>query len=261
MRSWGAWWMRPVDLLLTLLYWTYFTAGFVLFFSPFYLWVVCFSRDRERSFQRLNHIFYRRFLAIVAATARGVSFEIPESVAAIRSAVIICNHVSYLDPVLLISLYERHKTIVKSAFFKVPLFGWVLRQTGYLPSEPGEGFSSLMIEQIGGMAEFLALGGNLFVFPEGTRSRDGRVGPFHPGLFKIARHFGAPIKVLYIRNTNRLFAPGKFLFNTCEPTPISVTLIGEVPASDLAGSRAAIHAVSGRIRALMAAHGERGGLN
>jgi 1-acyl-sn-glycerol-3-phosphate acyltransferase len=258
MRPWGAWLARPVDLVLTLFYWTWFTAGFVCFFSPFYLWAVVFSRDRQRSFQRLNHRFYKCFLALVAATARGVSFEIPADVAAIRSAILVCNHVSYLDPVLLISLYERHKTIVKSAFFRVPVFGWVLRQTGYLPSNPGGDFSSLMIGQIEGMDDFMASGGNLFVFPEGTRSRDGRIGPFNPGLFKIARHFGAPIKVLYVRNTNRVFAPGRFLFNTCAPSRITLELIGEVPARDLTGPRGAIGAVSERIRSLMAAHGDRG---
>ncbi len=228
----------------------------MLFFSPFYIWSALFSRDRQRSLQRLNHHFYRSFFALLRVTAPGVSFQIPESVRAIRSAILVCNHVSYLDPILLISLYEQHKTIVKSAFFRVPLFGWVLRQAGYLPSDPGGGRSAMMIGQMEGMAAYLAGGGNLFVFPEGTRSRDGRIGPFNPGLFKIARHCGAPIKVLFIRNTNRLFAPGRFLFNTCASASISVELIAEVSASDLEGPRAAMSAVSDRVRALMAAQGD-----
>ncbi|TFG43343.1 MAG: hypothetical protein E4H48_02615 [Syntrophobacterales bacterium] len=52
--------LQPVfDFLITLLLWTYFTAGFVLLFSPFFLWAGIFSKNRERAFQQLNSRFYR----------------------------------------------------------------------------------------------------------------------------------------------------------------------------------------------------------
>jgi 1-acyl-sn-glycerol-3-phosphate acyltransferase len=66
------------------------------------------------------------------------------------------------------------------------------------------------------------------VFPEGTRSRSGAVGKFQKGIFKIARFYRAPISVIAIRNTNKLFTPGKFVFNTCEPNTISIELIEEM---------------------------------
>jgi 1-acyl-sn-glycerol-3-phosphate acyltransferase len=120
------------------------------------------------------------------------------------------------------------KTIVKSVFFKLPIFGWVLKNSGYLPSETGDELNELMIEQIEGMERYLESGGNLFVFPEGTRSRDGRIGRLNKGVFKIARRCHAPIKVLFIQNTDRLFRPGKFLFNTCIPNSIKIELIGNI---------------------------------
>jgi len=113
-------------------------------------------------------------------------------------------------------------------FFKLPIFGWVLKNSGYLPSETGDEFNTLMIEQIEGMERYLASGGNLFVFPEGTRSRDGRIGRLNKGVFKIARRCHAPIKILFIKNTDRLFRPGKFLFNTCIPNKIRIELIGSI---------------------------------
>ena len=74
--------------------------------------------------------------------------------------------------------------------------------------------------------EYLSSGGNIFIFPEGTRSRTGRLGPFSKGAFSIARYCRAPIQCLLIRNTNRLFVPGRFRFNTCVSNTIEVEKIG-----------------------------------
>ena len=91
------------------------------------------------------------------------------------------NHVSYLDPILLIALYPRQKTIVKPVFFKVPVFGQVLRRSGYISPLTENTFDPSMIRQIEHLGDYLARGGNLFVFPEGTRGRDGRIQPFSGG--------------------------------------------------------------------------------
>lgn len=216
------------DLILTLIYWTYFTLGYIIFFLPLYLWSAFFSKDPEQSFQKLNHLFYKGFLGLVRSLTPGLNFDIDEQVLSVRSSIIVCNHISYLDPILLISLYEKQKTIVKNIFFKLPVFGWVLKRSGYMPSDSDAKLSELMLRQVEGMHEYLASGGNLFVFPEGTRSRDGNIGKFEKGLFKIARFCHAPVKVFFIQNSNRLFYPGKFLFNTCTKNVIKLKLIGEI---------------------------------
>jgi 1-acyl-sn-glycerol-3-phosphate acyltransferase len=216
------------NLLVTLLLWICYLLGFLLFFSPFYLLVLTCSRNREAAFQRLNSLFYRSFFGLVRLLVPRVRFEISPDVPAIRSSVILCNHLSYLDPILMISLFPAQKTIVKSDIFRLPVFGGLLRQSGYLPSLTEESNVILMVQQIQEMKAYLASGGNLFVFPEGTRSRDGRIGPFNKGAFRIARICQAPISVLAIRNTHRLFPPGRFLFNTTESFTISVKLVGRL---------------------------------
>jgi 1-acyl-sn-glycerol-3-phosphate acyltransferase len=85
-----------------------------------------------------------------------------------------------------------------------------------------------VIERIDAMDGYLASGGNLFIFPEGTRSRDGTIGRLNKGAFKIAKLSRTPVKVLLIRNTNKLFTPGRFLFNTMVPNTISVELIDTI---------------------------------
>ncbi len=50
---------------------------------------------------------------------------------------IVANHLSFLDPILFVSLFEKQKTIVKSDYFRLPVFGWILRTSGYIPSLGG----------------------------------------------------------------------------------------------------------------------------
>ena len=214
--------------MVTLVLWAYFTLGFIVFFSPFFLAAYLFSENREYAFQRLNHNFYKGFLFLVRVFIPGQKWLISGEIRSIRSSVIVCNHQSYLDPLLLISLFKQHKTIVKSTFFRVPIFGWILKQSGYIPSTSEGRLSELMIERIDAMDGYLTAGGNLFIFPEGTRSRDGAIGRLNKGAFKIARLCRTPVKVLFIRNTNKLFTPGKFLFNTMVSNTITVEQIADI---------------------------------
>lgn len=215
-----------VNFLVTLLIWVYYFGSFVFFFSFWYLGALLFRGDREAAFQRINHYYYRSFFFLVRNLVPRVRFRIEKEVFDIRSSVIVCNHISYLDPILLISLFEKQKTIVKPVFFSVPIFGWVLRAAGYLPAAASGKSASLLVSQMDRLEGFLASGGNLFIFPEGTRSRTGQLGSFNDGAFKIARRCNAPVQVVSIRNTSRLFPPDRFLFNACVSNIIEVKHVG-----------------------------------
>jgi 1-acyl-sn-glycerol-3-phosphate acyltransferase len=219
---------RIVDVVVTLLCWLYFTLGFLLFFAPLYLAVALFSKRTEYLFQRLNRTFYRGFFALLQRLAPRQQWQIDERIGTIRSSVVVCNHLSYLDPILLIALLNRAKTIVKPVFFKIPIFGWVLRNAGYFPASASGPFARLMLDQMETMGEYLSKGGNLFVFPEGTRNRGGAIGELNQGAFKIARYCQAPVYVLCLRNTERLFTPGRFFFFTRRTNRIKVAIIDRI---------------------------------
>jgi 1-acyl-sn-glycerol-3-phosphate acyltransferase len=238
------------DFIVTVILWVYYILGFLLFFSPFYLYTL-FSSGGEAAFQKWNHRLHRSFFALLRTLVPGVKWYISEDVRALRSSVIIANHRSFLDPILFVSLFERQKTIVKSDYFKFPVFGWILRRSGYIPSLAEGLFSANMIDQIKAMQEYLAAGGNLFIFPEGTRSRDGRIGLFDKGAFKIARLCQAsPIRVVLIRNTNRLFPPDRFLFNTHDEALIEVAMAGSLDP-DYRSEAFSLPALMDEARALM----------
>ncbi len=216
-----------VDLVITLLLWAYFIFGYLLFFSPLFVTAFFFSRNRESSFQRLLHGYCRSFFFFMRLVNPRLSIRVHPDIFSLKSSVVVCNHLSYLDPLLLTSLFKNQKTIVKGSLFGVPIFGWILKTSGYIPSD-SDTYSTLVTERLEKMGNFLAGGGILFVFPEGTRSRDGRIGRMHKGAFRIANRWRAPLEVLTIENSHRIFQPGKFLFNTWVPTTIRIDRVGRV---------------------------------
>jgi 1-acyl-sn-glycerol-3-phosphate acyltransferase len=243
---------RLIDGTVTLLLWIYFTIGFVVLFAPFYALAAILAFDRARAFQRLNHFFYRGFFLLCRLTMPRQKWHIDPDLRAVRSAVVVCNHVSYIDPLLLISLFARHTTIVKNRLFHIPIFGWMLTVSGYLPADSEGPLADRMVERLENMPGFLAGGGNMVVFPEGTRSRDCALGALRPGAFKIARLCRAPLAVVRIENSNRLFMPGRFLFNTCQANTITVRLLAQIkPRYD--SEEPSVKELMGQVRALLEA--------
>ncbi|MBU1568881.1 MAG: 1-acyl-sn-glycerol-3-phosphate acyltransferase [Proteobacteria bacterium] len=219
---------KVLDSAVTLICWTWFIFGFLFFFSWAYLAAALFVKNPEVQFQRLNFYFFRVFFRVVRTIAPRQKIEIDDRIAAIQSSVVVCNHLSYLDPLLLIALFPRQKTIVKPRFFGTPIFGWMLKKSGYLPASSEGRFSRLMIEQMETMGSYLGAGGNLFIFPEGTRSRDGKIGNLNQGAMKIARMCKSPLYVLQLRNTDKLFTPGKFLFNSRIPNTMHIKILDHI---------------------------------
>ncbi len=212
------------DFFLTLILWLYFLGAGALslvLYSAEYI----FSKDRESSFQFISSYFYKGFFRLAALIVPGLKISIDEGIDKISSSVIICNHISYLDPILLISIIKKQKTIIKGTFFKVPVFGWIVKNSGYIPSSSSDIFNTGNADMISKLKDYIKSGGNIFIFPEGTRSKDGSLGRFKKGAFSIAKITGASITVLQIQNTGRLFIPGKFLFNTLVNNEISVNVL------------------------------------
>lgn len=217
------------DCIITLLLWAYYIAAFAFIFFPAYGVAALFASDHERAFQRINCSFYRCFFVYFKLLMPRVIIKIAPEVYSVRSSVVIANHLSFLDPILLISSFRMHKTIVRSDFFRVPIFGWVLKSSGYCapvgaqnPNAPD------LMGQVKALHTYFAEGGNLFIFPEGTRSRSGVLGPFEKGAFTIAKLCRAPISVLRIENTQRVYPPGSFFFKTGATVEIRIRLVGSI---------------------------------
>ena len=161
-----------------------------------------------------------------------------------RGSIVVCNHISFLDPLLLLSLLPRSITIVRRDFLRVPIFGWLLRGAGFLaPDLFAEG--QPWIDRV---ARHLRAGGNLLVFPEGTRSRDGNIGAFKKGAFYLGRLLAAPLLVLRVRGTNHLFAPGRWFFDANASGAVEVSRLAAITAAE--ANAATTYELAQRVRGL-----------
>jgi len=102
------------------------------------------------------------------------------------------NHTNHFDHCMLYNATPHFKQGVERAdHFKIPLYGWFMKSRGTIPVQPGGGGQAPEI--MAHMQNEIDRGHSILAFPEGTRTRDGRVGTFRKGVFFIARDLGLPI--------------------------------------------------------------------
>ncbi len=102
------------------------------------------------------------------------------------------NHESALDIWVLVEQLPRIvRFVAKAELFRIPVFGWYLRLGGHVPVDRGD--RAQAIASLRAAAQVVRAGTSLIVFPEGTRSRDGRIQPFKKGPFALAMEAGVPV--------------------------------------------------------------------
>lgn len=113
--------------------------------------------------------------------------------------VIVSNHLSHADVPIISRLPWEMKWVAKKELFELPLAGWMLRMARDIPVDRGDRRSRAQVLVKG--RKVLQADCPLMFFPEGTRSRDGRVHRFYEGPFRLAIREGVPILPLAIDGT------------------------------------------------------------
>ena len=104
--------------------------------------------------------------------------------------ILISNHQSYLDPILCgVPLKRRLSYLARDSLFTNWFFGGLISSVGTIPVKRGEADISAIKKVIGKLQD----GGGVCLFPEGTRSRDGKIAPFKPGFGLLCRRGKAAI--------------------------------------------------------------------
>ncbi len=125
-----------------------------------------------------------------------------------QSYIFLSNHVSNLDPPVLIPLLpERTVVVLKRSLMKIPILGWGMRLGGYIPVDR-DGRVESAVESAEVAKRTLASGLHILSFPEGTRSRDGRLQPFKKGPFYMAEESRAPVVPVSIYGTETMMKKG-----------------------------------------------------
>ena len=186
----------------SLLFFLFFT---LVIFTPF-VWIYTrFGKMTEKKRYRLHLLIYHasRFVMIhhgIPGTKfhykmpDGLDFNIPR--------IIICNHQSHLDLMCQLVFTPKIVFLTNAWVWNNPFYGSLIRNAEYLPVK--EGIEEIMPH----LRSLIERGYSIAVYPEGTRSKDCRIGRFHQGAFYLAKEFNLEVLPMY------LYGPGKILPKT-----------------------------------------------
>jgi len=145
-----------------------------------------------------------------------------------RSYVFAANHQSIYDiPILFASIPFQLRIVAKDSLGAIPFLGWHLHRTGHLlvdRKNPGAG----IVEK---MRRLVSESHSLIVFPEGTRSVDGRVGHFKKGSFLVAINAGLPVVPVSVSGSCHIMTKGRLIVR---PGDVRVLIHEPIPTAGVA---------------------------
>jgi 1-acyl-sn-glycerol-3-phosphate acyltransferase len=126
-----------------------------------------------------------------------------------KTYIYMFNHVSNLDPPLVIPLLPRRTSVMlKKELMNIPILSRAMRMARFVPVDRSNKESA--IASVERAKDVLGDGINLSIFPEGTRSRDGKLLPFKKGPFHLAMESGVEVLPVSISGTERMWPKGSF---------------------------------------------------
>lgn len=160
--------------------------------------------------------------------------------------VMVANHQSLLDILVLFRLFTHFKWVSKIENFRVPCIGWNMSLNRYIKLRRGDRES--VIEMMRACERTLAGGSSIMMFPEGTRSADGRLKAFKPGAFDLAQRMRAPILPIVVDGTAAALPKRGYLLRGRHA--IRIRVLDAIPHARFANDT--VEALAARVRDLIA---------
>jgi len=179
--------------------------------------VAWFTKDKIRCYQRSARI-WARFLMFISRIP--IKIEGEENIARSEPLIFVSNHQGAMDILILLAYLPVYfRFVVKKELFKIPFFGWYLKKTDYLSVDRGVGEKA---HKMFSKAEnVLSSGGNILIFPEGTRSLTGEIQPFKRGSLLLA--FRSKVRVVPVAVSGSFhIMPPKKVFYDIVPVKVSI---------------------------------------
>ncbi len=161
-----------------------------------------------------------------------------------KTYVVVANHQSMVDiPVVHGWLGLRIKWVMKKELKKVPVFGPACQSLGCIYVDRSD--SQAAIKSMAEARSKLTRKSAVLFFPEGTRSRDGRLLPFKKGAFRFAMDAGLPILPITIRNSRQIMPPDSL--DLC-PGEVEIVIHPEVSMAGVHGGGKSLDEIIARVR-------------
>jgi 1-acyl-sn-glycerol-3-phosphate acyltransferase len=198
--------------------WT--VLSIVLAFPMFHAWRLLSGWDMDRTARMFIWFYGRTWMEIIRPFApvqkKGLSRDSVPS-----PCIFVANHLSFFDVYCMGTLpYTNFAIVVRSWPFKMLFYAPFMRAANYLNSEALN--PDAFTEEC---RKILQRGGSILFFPEGHRSRDGRLGRFYSGAFTVATQCNVPVVPLAISGTDKLLPRGSW---TMRPARICVEGLGPI---------------------------------
>jgi 1-acyl-sn-glycerol-3-phosphate acyltransferase len=189
--------------------------------------LACSPFDRRG---RLQHWCASTWSRMIARTALlDVSVHGAEHLRVGESYVFLSTHQSWMDiPVMLGYLPAQLRIAAKREVFMIPFLGWHLRRAGHIAINRGSTAES--IASLRRAAHLLGGGVSAFLFPEGTRTRDGSLQPLKKGGFRLAIESGLPLVPVTIAGTRRAMPRGSTVLRA---GPVEMYIDPPIPTAGL----------------------------
>jgi 1-acyl-sn-glycerol-3-phosphate acyltransferase len=167
--------------------------------------------------QKLWYSFCQTVLqAVVVSYFRFRTFH-KKGIPLTGSLLLVSNHQSMLDPIFAtVGLPRNCSFLARASLFRNPFFACLIRSLNAFPLEKSEGKGDPLENGV----QLLEAGKAFLIFPEGTRSSDGKLQRFRLGAARFALQTQAPILPLYIQGAHRALKKGGFPLPL--PTPIHI---------------------------------------
>jgi 1-acyl-sn-glycerol-3-phosphate acyltransferase len=210
---------------LSLLFWTFLTASSILLFPvALLIWLLSAPFDHRL-------VLLHRFTCFWASLytwlnpAWPVTVEGREKIRDDRACVIVVNHQSLLDILVLFRIFRHFKWVSKIENFRVPCVGWNMTLNRYIKLRRGDRES--VIRMLRACERTIHAGSSIMMFPEGTRSVNGRLRAFKPGAFEIALKTRSPLVPIVLEGTGNALPKRGFVLQGRHP--IRLRVLDEIP--------------------------------
>jgi 1-acyl-sn-glycerol-3-phosphate acyltransferase len=162
-----------------------------------------------------------------------------------RSYVLAANHQSIYDiPILFASMPLQLRIVAKASLGRVPFLGWHLQRSGHLLVDRTKPGASIVAK----MRRLVSERHSLIVFPEGTRSVDGTIGPFKKGTFLVAVDAQLPVVPVSVCGSRHVMKKGRLM--VC-PGDVELTIHPPIPTTGV--TRAQVTEFAGRVESVVRA--------
>ncbi|GIE77347.1 1-acyl-sn-glycerol-3-phosphate acyltransferase [Actinoplanes philippinensis] len=193
----------------SVVFWAFLVVTCPVFFvGAVLVWLVTLPFDRRRVALHLYSCAWASFYVYICPLWR-LSVRHRDRLPWRGPAVLVANHASLIDILVLFALFRPFKYVSKQEIFRVPVIGWNMRLNGYVPLVRGSGASVRRMMEL--CDAHLRAGSPLMIFPEGTRTSDGALQRFKNGAFDLAVRHDVPVFPIAVHGTRQALPRAGFV--------------------------------------------------